>query len=172
MSTARNRLSPAIEPLVAAWLAEKQSDSTSCNYARALSAWRAFLAGHTVPTGSRPLDLWDANADLVHSWQQSMRDSELSVATINHALSSVSSFYAYAIASHAAPAHLVRNPIGVDIRREAVDAFQGVQPSPLPIMTSCLSTSRITAIPCRVRVHTPCCALSSTPDGVLGRCCR
>ena len=122
--------SPAIEPLIDGWLAEKQSDSTRRNYARALSAWRNFLAGHSLRAvnGSRRLDLWDANTDLVRAWQQSMRDSELRVATINHALSSVSSFYAYAIATHSAPAHLVRNPIGVDVRREAVDAFQGVQP--------------------------------------------
>ena len=118
-----------IDSLILAWLSDKrardQSASTCRNCARSLHAWRSFLSGHSIRTssGTRPPDLWDADATLVRSWQESMRASELRPATINHTLTGVSSFYAFAFSAQAVPPTCTANPFRTNISRESVDEY-------------------------------------------------
>ena len=118
---------------VVAWLQDKelrkQSQHTIRNSTRAIDSWRAFLATTPISDGrsTRRSGLWDADPSYVRAWQASMRNRNLRPTTINHALACVSAFYEFALARQCAPCHLLVNPFRLNVKRETVDAYDGIR---------------------------------------------
>lgn len=83
------------------WLRAKWEKSKSAhterNYRRVLHRWADFVSMQRTADGL-PLKLWQVETRHVREWQRQLYEEDLSEVTVNHHLSSVSSFYSFVIA--------------------------------------------------------------------------